>query len=66
MKVTPMQYILQLRLSTAKNLLETSNKNITEIADAIGYDNPLYFSRLFTKYIGVSPKEYRIKFKKNK
>ena len=66
MKVTPMQYILQLRLSTAKNLLESSNKNISEIVDAIGYDNPLYFSRLFTKYVGVSPKEYRNNFNKNK
>lgn len=66
MKITPMQYILQLRISTAKNLLESSNKNISEIADAIGYDNPLYFSRLFTKYVGVSPKEYRNNFNKNK
>lgn len=66
MKVTPMQYILQLRISTAKNLLEFSTKNISEIADAIGYDNPLYFSRLFTKYVGVSPKEYRNNFNKNK
>lgn len=66
MKVTPMRYILQLRISTAKNLLEYSTKNISEIADAIGYDNPLYFSRLFTKYVGVSPKEYRNNFNKNK
>ena len=66
MKVTPMQYILQLRISTAKNLLESSTKNISEIAYAIGYDNPLYFSRLFTKYVGVSPKEYRNNFNKNK
>ena len=66
MKVTPMQYILLLRISTAKNLLESSTKNISEIADTIGYDNPLYFSRLFTKYVGVSPKEYRNNFNKNK
>ena len=63
MKVTPMQYILQLRISVAKNYLESSNKNITEIADAVGYDNPLYFSRLFTKYTGMSPKEYRSRFR---
>ena len=57
MKVTPMQYIVQLRIGVAKNYLEKSNKNITEIADSVGYDNPLYFSRLFTKYTGMSPKE---------
>lgn len=65
MKVTPMQYIVQLRISVAKNYLEKSDKNITEIADAVGYDNPLYFSRLFSKYTGMSPKEYRNKFRKN-
>ena len=63
MKVTPMQYIVQLRIGVAKNYLEKSNKNITEIADSVGYDNPLYFSRLFTKYTGMSPKEYRNRFK---
>ena len=57
-----MQYIVQLRISVAKNYLESSNKNITEISDAVGYDNPLYFSRLFSKYTGMSPKEYRNKF----
>lgn len=65
MKITPMQYIVQLRISVAKNYLESSNKNITEIADAVGYDNPLYFSRLFSKYTGISPKEYRRKFRQN-
>lgn len=30
-----------------------------EIANTVGYTNPLYFSRLFHKHIGVSPKEYR-------
>ena len=66
MKVTPMNYIIQLRISAAKNLLESSNKNITEIAESVGYDNPLYFSRLFSKYTGISPKEYRNKIMKNK
>ncbi|MBQ9767798.1 MAG: helix-turn-helix domain-containing protein [Lachnospiraceae bacterium] len=58
-KVTPMQYILSLRMMNAQNLLETTDYNITEIAEAVGYDNPLYFSRLFRKHTGVSPSEYR-------
>lgn len=61
MKVTPMQYILQLRIQAAKTYLENTDKNITEIANAVGYDNPLYFSRLFKKNTGLSPKEYRKK-----
>ena len=56
---TPLQFILKLRLSNAQNLLENSNLTIAEIASAVGYENPLYFSRLFHKYIGVSPSEYR-------
>ena len=63
LKVTPMQYILSLRMANAQSLLETSEYNISEIAEAVGYDNPLYFSRLFHKHIGVSPTEYRKKSK---
>ena len=61
LKVTPMQYILSLRMSNAQSLLETTEYNISEIAEAVGYDNSLYFSRLFHKHIGVSPSEYRKK-----
>lgn len=56
---TPLQFILKLRLSNAQNLLENSNLTIAEIASEVGYENPLYFSRLFHKHIGVSPSEYR-------
>ena len=62
-KVTPMQYILSLRMTNAINLLDNSDYNITQVAAAVGYDNPLYFSRLFAKYVGVPPTEYR---KRNK
>ena len=58
-KVTPMQYILSLRMANAQSLLESTEYNISEIAEAVGYDNALYFSRLFHKHIGVSPSEYR-------
>ena len=64
LKVTPMQYIMSLRLANAQSLLETTEYNITEIAEAVGYDNPLYFSRLFHRHMGVSPTEYRKKTNK--
>ena len=57
--VTPTQYILSLRISNARTLLESTDYNITEIAQIVGYDNPLYFSRLFKKQSGVSPSEFR-------
>jgi len=46
-------------MANAQSLLESTEYNISEIAEAVGYDNPLYFSRLFHKHIGVSPTVYR-------
>lgn len=57
--MTPLQYLLQIRLSYATKLLETTNFQINEISGLVGYDNALYFSRLFHKHTGMSPKEYR-------
>ena len=59
MKVTPMQYIMSLRINAAKGFFDSTNKNVTEVAEAVGYDNSLYFSRVFKKYTGYSPSEYR-------
>lgn len=56
---TPAQYLLSLRISNAQTLLETTNYNVTEIAEIVGYDNPLYFSRNFKKQSGMSPSEFR-------
>ena len=56
---TPMQYIVSRRITNAQMLLETTNYNITEIGQIVGYDNPLYFSRIFRKQKGMSPSDYR-------
>lgn len=56
---TPMQYIVSIRITNAQVLLETTDYNVTEIGSIVGYDNPLYFSRIFKKQKGVSPSEYR-------
>lgn len=56
---TPNQYILSLRISNAQSLLESTEYNVSEIAGIVGYDNPLYFSRLFRKLVGMSPSEFR-------
>lgn len=57
--MTPMQYILSVRMANAQSLLEFTEYNVNEIASIVGYDNPLYFSRLFKKQTGMSPMEYR-------
>lgn len=56
---SPMQYILTIRINNAVSLLETTDYNVTEISTLVGYDNPLYFSRIFKKQKGVSPSDYR-------
>jgi len=59
MKVPPMQYITSLRIAAAKGYLENSDKSIAEIAAAVGYENALYFSRIFKKRTGMTPSEYK-------
>ena len=56
---SPMQYILTIRINNAASLLESTDYSMAEISAIVGYDNPLYFSRLFKKQKGVSPSEYR-------
>ncbi|MFI3172100.1 MAG: AraC family transcriptional regulator [Eubacteriales bacterium] len=57
--VTPKAYITDIRVKRAKDLLMNSTLNINEISILVGYETPLYFSRIFKKKVGVSPKEYR-------
>lgn len=59
MGVSPNEYLIDLRISTACRLLSQSNEKISDIASKVGYDDQYYFSRIFTKKIGKSPREYR-------
>lgn len=59
MRVAPMQYLTKLRMMKAKDLLMEDGMTIAEVADLVGYGDPLYFSRVFKKVEGVSPGEYR-------
>lgn len=55
----PSLYITNLRLQKAQLLLKNSNQSIGEIAWNCGYIDQNYFSRIFKKYIGLTPTEYR-------
>ncbi|MBQ7900584.1 MAG: helix-turn-helix transcriptional regulator [Clostridia bacterium] len=55
---SPHRYITDIRLSQVKHLLESSDMNISEIAHATGFDDPLYMSRIFKAHNGMSPTEY--------
>ena len=53
----PYAYLTRLRLEKAKDLMVSTTLTISEIAAAVGYPNPLYFSRLFKRYYGITPWE---------
>ncbi len=57
--VSPRQYIINIRMTLAKDLLINTDFQILEIAQIAGYENPLYFSRLFKKNCGIAPSDYR-------
>lgn len=52
-------------IDEAKNILLKPNKSIAEVAYELGFEYPQYFSRLFKKKEGLSPSEYREKYKMN-
>lgn len=54
------------RVANAKNKLFLTNASIKDIAYQVGYNDPLYFSRVFRKHSGVSPKEFRKQLKHNR
>ena len=58
--VTPHQYLMERRMQAAKRLL-ASNKTVIETCYHIGFDSPNTFSATFSKYVGMSPSEYRKK-----
>lgn len=63
--VTPHEYLISSRMELAKEMLLSgitnsfSNYTISQIAEACGFAEPLYFSRVFKKYYGISPSEYK-------
>lgn len=59
--ISPKKYLTDFRIKQSCYLLEHSNLSITSIANSIGFDNSLYFSKTFHKAKGMSPKEYRKK-----
>lgn len=61
MHLSPKQYIISKRIERAKELLCSTDANIFEISNSVGYDDQFYFCRIFKKYTNLSPSEYRQK-----
>lgn len=56
---TPQEFLLNYRMMKAKELLKLTGKSIGDIGNAVGYSNPLHFSRAFKNTYGIPPREWR-------
>lgn len=56
---TPMDYLQEIRINNARDLLKTSNLSIGDIADKVGYQDAGYFTSLFKKHLSTTPNAYR-------
>lgn len=64
---SPAQYIQKMRIDQAKSLLESDRNFLAkDVAEMVGYPNPLYFSKVFKKNVGVYPSEYRRQYQNRK
>ena len=59
---TPLGYLQQLRVETAKHLLEEGSRTFNEITYLVGYEDISFFRKIFTRLTGLRPNEYRQRF----
>lgn len=64
--ISPKRYLTDLRIKQACMLLENSSLSVSAIANSVGFENSLYFSKAFKKAKGISPSQYAEKIKKYK
>lgn len=63
---TPQEYFTTLKMEYARNLLKLNRYSCKEIAEQLGFRNPLYFSSVFKRYSGLSPRQFRTAAKNEK
>jgi AraC-like DNA-binding protein len=56
------EYLIMLRISKAEKLLVSSNFSVTKISGMCGFQSSSYFTLMFKKYKGITPKKYRMKY----
>jgi len=56
---SPIQHFINMKIQQACFRLDNSQDTVKQIAEELGYGDPYYFSRLFKKTVGISPKQYR-------
>ena len=58
---TPINYLINLRMNKAQEILREGHFSVQEVAKQVGYEDPYYFRKLFKKRYGCSPSEYKKK-----
>ncbi|MBP1991458.1 AraC family transcriptional regulator [Paenibacillus eucommiae] len=56
---SPIDYVIQIRMDKAKEMLLASDATLQEIAEGIGYPDSYYFAKMFKKFVGIAPIRYR-------
>lgn len=59
LNITFLEYLTMVRMEEAKKLLKNTSLSIVAIASQVGYDDASYFSKVFKKYVGITPAQYR-------
>lgn len=60
--LSPLEYVHTLRLEEAKHMLESADEPVEAIANAVGYEDPGFFGRLFKRRVNLTPVQYRRRF----
>ena len=61
--VAPLEYVHTLRLEESKHVLETTELPIDAVANQVGYEDASFFGRLFRRKVGLTPAQYRKRFR---
>ena len=61
--MAPMEYVHTLRLEEAKHLLESGDAPVEAVAQEVGYEDAAFFGRLFRRKVGITPRQYRKRFR---
>jgi transcriptional regulator GlxA family with amidase domain len=60
--IAPIEYLQQVRIEASKKMLEQSNRQMTDVINHTGYNDPKAFRKVFRKIVGMTPSDYREKF----
>jgi len=61
--MSPLEYVQALRIEESKQILETTDLSVEAVAGQVGYEDSSFFGRLFRRKVGLTPAQYRKRFR---